>query len=512
MPTRSSPAAVSPTTAYAALERRFARLTAIEDSIAFLHWDQSAVMPAGGASSRADQLATLAGLHHDLLTAPDTAEMIALADPLAEAESAEDGAWRLANLAEITRLHAHAMALPGDLVEALSRAGNACERVWREARPLGDFALVEGPLGQLLGLVRDSAAAKAEALGVAPYDALLDQYEPGGSSARIDEIFDDLEAFLPDFLGRVIERQGAAAEAPAGPFPIPTQQAVGRATMESLGFDFDHGRLDVSLHPFCGGSPQDLRLTTRYDEADFTSALMGVIHETGHALYEQGLPRDRLSQPVGRARGMSVHESQSLLFEMQAGRSRAFISHCAPAWKAAFGGEGEAWRADSLYRHFTRVEPGFIRVDADEVTYPAHVIVRYRLEKALIEGRMALGDLPAAWNDAMERLLGVRPPNDRLGCLQDIHWYDGAWGYFPTYTLGAMTAAQVFDAASRAVPDIGPAIGRGDFTPLLGWLRTHIHAKGCRLSTDALLREATGRPLDASVFKAHLTRRYLEDR
>ena len=247
----------------------------------------------------------------------------------------------------------------------------------------------------------------------------------------------------------------------------------------------------------------------RSDEADFTRALMGVLHETGHALYERGLPAKWRHQPVGDARGMSVHESQSLLMEMQACRSREFLDFVAPLLRDAFGGTGAAWEADNLYRLYTRVERSLIRVDADEVTYPAHVILRYRLEKALVAGDLKLADLPGAWNDGMQELIGVRPPSDREGCLQDIHWYDGAWGYFPTYTLGAMTAAQLFAAAKRADPTILPSIAKGDFAPLMTWLRANVHGKGSLLSTAELVRQATGSPLDARIYEDHLRRRYL---
>jgi carboxypeptidase Taq len=340
---------------------------------------------------------------------------------------------------------------------------------------------------------------------------LLDEYEPGGSSAEIDPVFDDLAAFLPAFRERVLRHQ-AAQPAPVpmeGPFPVEKQRELGERIMRAMGFDFEHGRLDTSLHPFCGGVPDDVRITTRYNEGHFASALMGVIHETGHALYERGLPGEWRHQPVGQARGMSVHESQSLLMEMQACRSRPFIEFMAPLARDIFASEGAAWSEDNLHRTYTRVKPDFIRVDADEVTYPAHVILRYRLEKALIAGDMQLDDLPAAWNAGMEELLGITPPSDREGCLQDIHWYDGAWGYFPTYTLGAMTAAQLFDSAYRAHPEIPAAIRRGDFRALLGWLRQNVHGHGSRLSTRDLLIEATGWPLDPALFKRHLEARYL---
>jgi carboxypeptidase Taq len=278
---------------------------------------------------------------------------------------------------------------------------------------------------------------------------------------------------------------------------------------KTLGFDFRHGRLDVSAHPFTGGTADDVRITTRYDEADFARALMGVLHECGHALYELGLPSDWRRQPVGNARGMVLHECQSLLMEMQACRSDAFIAFAAPLMRAAFGKTGPAWEADNIHRLYTRVAPGFIRVDADEVTYPLHIMLRYRLERAILGGDLALADLPGAWNDGMKELLGIVPPNDAVGCLQDIHWPDGAWGYFPTYTVGALAAALLFAAARTANPGLMSAIGQGDFAPLLAWLRANVHSKGSLADTDTLLTEATGAPLGTSAFKAHLERRYL---
>lgn len=492
--------------ATARLEAIFRKAAILGDTLSVLHWDMSTMMPDGGAEARADQLALLKTLAHETITAPEVGDL------LAQAESEDLEPWARANVREMRRDWVHASAVPADLVEALAKAESACEMVWRQARPNADFTQVAPSLKVLLGLVRQAGQAKAEALGVSVYDALLDQYEPDGRSADIDGVFADLEAFLPGFLEQVLEAQARrpAPRLPAGPFPTELQRKVGLEFMTALGFDFNHGRLDISFHPFCGGYPADTRITTRYDEADFTSALMGVIHETGHALYEFGLPDGRWrNQPVGRARGMQMHESQSLLMEMQACRSRPFMDWAAPRLAAAFGGSGPDWQADNLYRQGIQVERGFIRVDADEVTYPAHVIIRYRLEKALIEGRMEVEDIPAAWNEGYRRLLGITPPDDRLGCLQDIHWYGGSWGYFPTYTLGAMTAAQLFDAATTADSGILPAIGQGNFRPLLAWLRANVHSKGSSLSTRDLLTQATGRPLDAGVFKAHLNRRYL---
>jgi carboxypeptidase Taq len=493
-------------TPYQKLEARFARLGALQEATSFLHWDSATVMPEGGADARAEQLAALKVVCHEILTDAALPDLFAGAEAQSELDP-----WQRANLAEMRRLHAHATAVPPGLVAALSKACSACEMLWRQARPASDFAAVRPALQRVLDLVRESAAAKAARLGKSPYEALLDEYEPDGSTAAIDALFDDLARRLPRLIDGALERQSEKAKPLplAGRFPIEAQRRLGLALMARLGFDFNHGRLDVSLHPFCGGTPDDVRLTTRYEEDDFSRALMGVLHETGHALYELGLPQAWRRQPVGQARGMSIHESQSLLVEMQACRSREFIEFLAPLARDAFGGSGPEWEADNLYRLNTRVERSLIRVDADEVTYPAHVILRYRLERVMIAGDLALADLPAAWNDGMRELLGTAPADDRAGCLQDIHWYDGAWGYFPTYTLGAMTAAQLFDAAKRADPQILPSIARGDFAPLLAWLRQHVHTKASRFATGELISAATGRPLDAATYEKHLETRYL---
>ena len=493
-------------TAYTDLSAHYGRISALSNAIGILQWDSDVMMPKGAAAPRAESMALLQVTRHELATDPR------IGDWLADA-NAEDGLgeWERANLREIRRVWTTETALPSDLVEASSKAISSCEMRWRQARADSDFAGLLPYLAEVLNLQRQIGAAKGAKLGLSPYDALLNDYEPGGSSRTIDALFDDLAAFLPAFTQRVIDHQAKAPAVPdpEGPFAVEKQRALGLRMMAALGYDFDRGRLDVSTHPFCGGADNDVRITTRYDEADFARALMGVLHETGHALYEQGRPQAWIAQPVGQARGMSVHESQSLLVEMQACRSREFLSFAAPLRRETVGGSGPSWETEAVWRRYTKVAPGFIRVDADEVTYPAHVILRYRLEKALIADAMPLAELPGAWNEAMRDLLGIVPPDDRNGCLQDIHWPSGGWGYFPTYTLGAMTAAQLFDAACKAQPEILPAIGRGDFAPLVAWLRANIHGKGSLLETDALLTEATGRPLDASVFKAHLGRRYL---
>ncbi len=494
--------------AYTQLEARFSKIALLGEAIGMLSWDQSVLMPKGGAAARGDQIAALSVIRHDMLT--DTA-LSNLLDEAAEDNGLDS--WQAANLREMRRKWVHAAAVPADLVEAISKASNACETVWRSARRDSDFASVVPAFAEVLTLTQRMGEAKAAAFGCSLYDALLDAYEPGGRSAEIDPIFDSYARFLPDFLEDVLTRQTArpAPRFPDGPFPIAAQRTLARRLAETVGLDFESARLDESLHPFTGGIPEDSRITTRYDESDFTQALMGVLHETGHAMYERARPAAWRRQPAGEARGMTIHESQSLLVEMQVCRSRGFLGWAAPIMRDAFRGEGEAWQAENLYRLAIQVSRGFIRVDADEVTYPAHVILRYRLEKAMLAGDLPISDLPTAWNAGMRDLLGTAPPDDRLGCLQDIHWYDGAWGYFPTYTLGAMAAAQIYAAATAAVPAIPDAIAAGNFAPLMAWLAENVHGKGSLLSTAALIKTATGKPLDDTAFKAHLRTRYLGD-
>jgi carboxypeptidase Taq len=494
-------------TAYHQLEARFRRIGIVQQAISVLHWDAAAMMPEGGAAARADQLAALRLIAHQQMTTPEIEGL------LSEAKAAGDALdhWQRANLREMRRRWLHAVAVPGALVEAQSRACSESEAMWRKARAEDSFTAALPGLEQVLRLEREIAAIKADRLGTGSYEALLDQYEPGGSVATIDRLFAEIADFLPALRDAALTRQALlqAPPAPVGPFPVERQRRLATRLMERIGFDFAHGRLDTSAHPFCGGTPDDVRITTRYNESDYARALMGVLHETGHALYQRGLPADWRLQPVGRARGMAVHESQSLLLEMQVCRSREFLRFAAPIMREAFDGEGPGWEIDALYRRQTRVHRGFIRVDADEVTYPAHVILRYRLERAMIAGDLKPAELPGAWAEGMQALLGVVPQNDREGCLQDIHWYDGNWGYFPTYTLGALIAAQLFEAAHRDIPDLMQAIAAGEFTPLLGWLRERVHSKGSLLSTAELVEAASGRPLGTSSFERHLRNRYL---
>ena len=496
-------------TSYAALTDRFRRVSLIGDALGILDWDQATTMPEGSAEGRTEQIAALSVMRHELLVDDAVRDNISAAQEALGGQSEES--WDIANLREMARAHTKASAVPDDLVEAAARANAVCEVQWRRARSENDFASLVPTLQDVIDLVGQIAVARSEALALAPYDALLDEFEVGTRADQLDPLFGQLATDLPGLVDEVLEHQKSGPESllPPGPFPIATQRELATELMQVLGFTFESGRLDISHHPFCGGAAGDVRITTRYSEEDFTESLMGVLHETGHALYEAGLPETWRYQPVGQALGMAIHESQSLLVEMQVSRSRPFLKFALPRMRAAFDGQGPAWNVENFYRLYTRVERGFIRVDADEVTYPLHVVLRYRLERALLSGDLPLADLPGAWNDGMRELLGIVPPDDSLGCLQDVHWSSGAFGYFPTYTLGAMAAAQIYGAARAAMPNLEADIAVGRLSSLVDWLRQNVHGQGAYRSAEELLTNVTGEPLNPQVFLDHLKARYL---
>ena len=490
--------------AYDELAGIWTQLHHFEHLQALAGWDQAAMMPPKGSDARASAMAEMEGLLHRMRTDPK------LVDLLQRAAAEPVDAHARANLSEIRREWRAANALPQALVEATSLAGARCEHAWRTQRPANDWVGFLENFREVLRLGREVAQRLADETGLAPYDALMDHYEPGATSAEVDRVFGDLQQWLPGLVAQVREKQANdVVTLPIGPFPKSAQRALTHDVMALLGFDFDGGRLDESAHPFSGGVPEDTRLTTRYREDDLMQALMGTVHETGHARYEQNLPREWLGQPVSRARSMAIHESQSLSFEMQLGRGRAFAGLLAPLLRKHLGDQA-AFAPDNLHALMTRVKPGFIRVDADELTYPAHVILRYGIEKNLIDGSIEADDIPAQWDEGMQSLLGVDTRgNYRDGPLQDVHWSGGAFGYFPCYTLGAMYAAQWFAAIREAQPDLDVRIARGDLAPAFDWLRDNIWRQASRWPTAELAARATGEALNPAHFRRHLEARYL---
>ena len=496
---------------YTTLQKTFHRLAQLEHAQAMLGWDQAVMMPPGGNSARGKAMAELSVMSTEILQDPS------LADAFSAAENEADlSDWQRANLREMTVQWKQALAVPKELVEAQALASNECEHAWRTLRPENNWADFEPMLQKVFDLAKESAqalkAALADERGYAnDYDALIDLYDPGTRMARIDPVFDELKATLPGLLQNILERQNSQAKPllPTGPFAIEKQDALARDLMDKLGFDFNAGRLDQTAHPFSGGVPEDARITTRYDENNVIEGLMGVIHETGHARYEMGRPKDWLSQPVGQAMGMGVHESQSLFFEMQLGRSRPFIEALSPLLRKHLGVD-PAFEPDNLHALYSQVNPGLIRVNADEVTYPMHVILRYELERDLILGNASVSDIPERWNIAMDKYLGLDTRgNYKDGPMQDIHWTMGAVGYFPSYTLGAMNAAQLHQAMIKQVPSAADGISHWQLQPIFNWLEQNVWSQGRFWNYDDLLKNASGETLNSHYFIDHLKTRYL---
>jgi carboxypeptidase Taq len=492
---------------YEQLEQEFRRLHAFRGALSLLRWDAAVMMPRGSADVRGEQLAALETEHHALLTTPKVARLI----ERAEAASSQLDDWPLANLREMRRQRDHAIATPPSLIARLAKATARAEVYWVEARKANDFKIFAPHLEEVVHLVRDKAALLGQARGLAPYDALVDGFTPGISTADIDTIFKALSRKLPGLINEAIEVQADRAPLPlVGKFTVARQRSLAVDVLKALGFPFDRGRLDESEHPFTEGVPGDIRVTTRFDLNDPFSGLLGAVHETGHAMYDLGLPLKWRDQPVGRDRGLALEESQSLLFEMNLCRSRPFVKYLKPLLEKYLQVSGPEWSEDNLYRHLTRVKRSLIRMDADELTYPVHIMLRYELEKRILGGELPVADLPEAWNENLEQRLSIRPTNDVDGCLQDIHWAVGHFGYFPSYALGAVIAGQLNEALRAERPSLDAETAAGQFGGVMDWLRDNVHGVGARLPVQDLIVEATGKPLTASAYLRYLETKYLE--
>ena len=490
---------------FAKLDELGHKLEALEHALAILGADEATHMAVGGGEKRAEAMASLAGMLHARATAPEIGDWIeaAATEPLNEEQQAALGEFR--------RHYTNLTCLPVEFVERQTTARMRSEQLWRDLRAKNDWASFLPSLESVILLVREEAAMRADKTGLDPYDALMEQYDPGNRAADITPVFAELKAFLGDFVPEALDvQEERLAKTPMKPlsgiYPVDRQRELGLAMMAAVGFDLTHGSLSVSHHPFCGGVPSDVRITTRYRTDDFLSALMGVLHETGHALYEQNLPAEWAHWPLGRARGMAVHESQSLFVEKQLGRNPAFWAWALPAVEKHLG---EDWSLQDILAHVHHVERGLIRVDADEVTYPLHVILRFELEQELISGRMEASDLPEAWDAKMKTYLGLSTIDDPAnGPMQDVHWPSAAFGYFPSYTLGAMMAAQQWAALEREHPSVDDDLSKGRFDAVNEWRRAKIWSQGSRFSTPDLLERATGERLAARYFTEHLRQRY----
>ena len=474
----------------------------LEATAALLDWDSETYMPKGGLSIRAEQQSLLARLWHERQTDPKLGELLSKLDGKAEDEVAAT------NIREMRRNHKRAVKIPLKLVEQIARVSTVAKDAWVKAREASAFDKFAPHLQELLDLKRQVA----DAIGYERerHDALLDEYEPGATTEDLKTLFESLRTPLAKFVGELNE-----AERKPDPsildrrFPVETQKLWCRQSAEGIGFSFESGRIDVSAHPFCSGTgPSDVRLTTRYQENFFPSAVFGTLHEAGHGLYEQGLPLEHVFTPRGQAISLGIHESQSRLWENMVGRSRAYWERYYPQCQTVFPEALEGVSLDEFYGAVNTVRPSLVRVEADEVTYNLHIILRFEIERDLIEQRVAVNDVPEAWNAKMKELLGITPSNDAEGCLQDIHWSMGSFGYFPTYALGNLYAAQFYAAAERAMPDLAEQIRRGEFGALLDWMRTNIHHHGQRYRANELIRNVTGTPLSIEPFMSYIRRKF----
>ncbi|RKF17768.1 carboxypeptidase M32 [Alginatibacterium sediminis] len=491
--------------AFTELEAHFKTISHFKHLGSICGWDQAAVMPSGGNTARSEAMAELS-LHIHKLSCADK-----LGDLFDAVDTSKLETFERASFREMKRSWNLSTVLPADLVQAKSLAGSKCEHAWRTQRKHNDWEGFSKNFAEVVSLSRQEAQIRAEDSGLSAYDAMLDIYEPGVSSAQVETTFNDLMTWLPQLRAEVVEKQRSQSYlVPSERYSTAEQNALGLEVMKLLEFDFEHGRLDISSHPFCGGVPQDVRITTRYDEDDFVQSLMGIVHETGHARYEQGLPQGLAGLPAGEARSMGIHESQSLFFEMQLGRSPEFIELLSPLAIRHFSENNPAiFEPQNLKTIYSRVNPGLIRVDADELSYPAHVVLRFEIERDLINGVITYQDIPELWDSKMQSYLGLSTAgNYRDGCMQDIHWTDGSFGYFPSYTLGAMYAAQ-FMAAMKRDLDVVELIKAKDLSPIFTWLGSKIWSQASLLGTNDLVLSATGEALNPSYFQEHLKQRYL---
>ena len=496
-----------PQTPYQQLEAEFRRLHAFRTAASVLRWDSAVMMPTGSSDLRGEQLAALETESHSIVISPRVSRLLDRAD--ANLQMLED--WQIANLKEMRREREHAIATPQNLISRLAKATSKAEVKWLEAKQKSDFSIFAPHLEEVVGLLRNKADLLGKALNLDPYDALADEFSPGLRSQEIDTIFTALGRRLPGLIQDAIDLQ--AAKPPieiSGRFATSKQRALAIEVMKAIGFPFDRGRLDESEHPFTGGAPGDIRITTRFNPSDPLTGLMGVLHETGHAMYDVGLPEAWRGLPIGRDRGMAMQESQSLLLEMLICRNRPFLTYVKPLLEKLFGVSGPEWEVENLYRLLTRVRRSLIRVDADEVTYPVHILLRYELENELLKGELRVRDLPEAWNTRMQDRLGVKPTNDAEGCLQDVHWAVGSFGYFPSYAIGAVIAGQLYESLRADRPELDQEIAAGHFGGLFEWRRTNVHSLGASLSMPEIIERATGRPLSASAWLRYVEGKYLD--
>lgn len=488
-----------------ALKGYYRETALLEGASALLEWDERTGLPSLAGNYRADQLTLLAGLIHQRRTDPSLGERL---EKLSQTDLAADPNSPVgASLRKLSKDFRRHTRLPMDLVQAISQATVLGQQAWEKARKADDWKMFQPHMETVFGLRRQEAELLAD--GGSLYDALLDQYEEGANSQVLTKTFADLR----DSLVELVKKIAGSATRPDGaamrrPVSVENQRRISRWMAEKIGYRFDRGRLDETSHPFCTTlGPDDCRILTRYDENFFASGFYGTLHEAGHGTYEQGLPTDWYALPPGMAAGLGIHESQSRLWENFVGRSQAFWDWAFPEVARQVSGSWDGLDSQSVYRDANCVAPSLIRVEADEVTYNLHILIRFELEQQLMTGELAVADAPDAWNERYEHYLGIRPPSAADGILQDVHWSAGLVGYFPTYSLGNLYAAQLMEAAERELGDLASLFAAGEFAPLLEWLQTNVHSRGACYYSDALVEKVTGQPLTAQPLVDYLQKK-----
>jgi len=494
----------SPKEAYRDLLQKIRELFLLEKSARVLEWDLRTYMPPQGMELRAEKLAYIAKLRHEMLINPELGERLSLLErsPLVK----DPHPIVAANIRELSRLHERATKIPQNLVREITMAASHGEAIWREARQKSDFSLFKPFLEKILKLRKQEARALGHKNA---YDAFLDEFEPGESEENVGRLIAELSAELVPFFGKIASKKKVDTSVLHRNYPVELQREFGILAAKTIGFDFNAGRLDVTSHPFCSGfGPGDCRITTRYNPHFFNEGFFGILHEAGHGIYEQGLDAKHFGTPAGDPCSFAIHESQSRTWENLVGRSRAFWEYFYPKAQKYFPQALDGVTLGGFYSAINAVEPSFIRVEADEVSYNLHIVLRFNIEQKLANGDLKVGDLPGAWNEGFKKLFGITPPNDAQGCLQDIHWAEGLFGYFPTYLLGNLYAAQFFDAARQKLPALEADFERGNFHPLKKWLHDYIHSMGLRYRAPELCQKVTGHTLSHKPFMAYLRSKF----
>ncbi len=489
---------------YIKLKDFFYQDSIISDIDNILQWDLSTMMPEHSRTQRARQLCFLNDVKHKMFSDPKVKDLFKKTNE--KQLSFKDAK----NFKEMKKKFNYFSALPSELIKKKTILSSECEGIWRKAKLQSKFSLVKKSLSDLIKIIREEAQILSDTFECSPYDALLRNYEDSYSSDEIEKIFKKLHPFINDIYEKIIKKQKKEEI-----FSIlknlsnDEQFTLSKYFMKKLGFNFKKGRIDQSCHPFCGGGIDDIRITTRLNKNDSFAAFEAVMHETGHALYEQGLPKEWQFQPVGKSGGMALHESQSLFIEMQIMKSSGFQKFLSKTIKDKFKYTDESWSSENLFKIFNKVQKSFIRVESDEVTYPLHIILRFKIEQKIIKNEINTADIPQIWNYEFKKLFGFEVDNDANGCLQDIHWYTGLFGYFPTYTLGALISAQLAASMRNEIEDLDSKISNGSFKDIVLWLKKNIHSKGRFFSTEEIINKVTNQKLSDSFFKKYLERKYL---